>query len=417
MRRLVWKKQCAIAFTPTHTPTPTQPRYHFTPEFHKLPAMNHTTETELRYWLTLLQAPQIGRARILQLLRHFDSVEAICTASSVALEAQQLTQTQIHTLHHPNKKWLDDTLRWREKENHHIILCTDSRYPPSLKEIAAAPPILYVFGDWNLLSMPQIAIVGSRNPSHTGFELAEEFGYGLAQTGLVITSGLALGIDTASHQGALNANGKTIAVLGSGLMQIYPTRNKLLAKHIADNGAVISELPLHLTPTPENFPRRNRIISGLSLGTLVIEAALKSGSLITAHYALEQNKDVFAVPGSLRNPMSQGCLALIQQGAKCVTSIKDILDELYIPTANKMAISPLKTNTPPTDGLDQTECLVLACIDTEATSIDQICARSGLNTQTVMAALVELEMKGRVRNVFGAYVSGSLTDRDHKANN
>ena len=368
--------------------------------------MNHITEKELLLWLTLLQAPNVGMTRIQKLLAHFGSIENICKASSNELLAQKLNPAQIHAIKFPNQSWNETAIRWeQEKSNHHIILFTDSRYPQLLLEIASPPPIIYVRGELNILTQPQIAIVGSRNPSHTGLELAEEFAYALAQAGFIITSGLALGIDTKSHQGALDARGKTIAVLGNGLLQIYPPRNSLLAKNITEQGCLVSELPLSATPIPENFPRRNRIISGLSLGTLVIEAALKSGSLITARYALEQNRDVFAIPGSIRNPSSQGCLSLIQQGAKCVTCINDILDEISIFPSDKKIHTPLKMNSSPTHRLDKAEQLVLACIQHDTATIDQICERSKLSAPQVMATLLQLELKDVIKSEFGKYVT------------
>ncbi|MCX7121549.1 MAG: DNA-processing protein DprA [Gammaproteobacteria bacterium] len=364
--------------------------------------MNNNT-IELLYYLTLLQAPLVGVARIKKLLQHFGNIENICKASQGELQSQKLNDAQIHAIKKPNQKWNNTALEWATEKNHHIILFNDSRYPQLLKEIASAPPILYIHGELAILSQPQIALVGSRNPSHTGLELAEEFAYALSKAGLMITSGLALGIDTASHHGALNANGKTIAVLGSGLLQIYPFRNKKLAMQIADNGCLVSELPLNTTPIPANFPRRNRIISGLSLGTLVVEAALKSGSLITAHLALEQNREVFAIPGSLRNPTSQGCLSLIQQGAKCITSVNDILDEINSFSKNINLGPPLKTMLAPSHLLDKTEQLVLACIEHDSATIDQICNRSKLSTQSVSATLLQLELKDVIKNEFGQY--------------
>ena len=292
------------------------------------------------------------------------------------------------------------------EKNHRIILFSDLGYPPLLKEISSAPQILYVQGDVTLLSQPQIAMVGSRNPSRNGVEIAEEFAAALSQAGFIITSGLARGIDTASHQGALKAGGKTIAVLGSGLNNIYPASNQKLAEKIMENGCLVSEYPLDCAPKAINFPKRNRIISGLSLGTLIVEAALKSGSLITAKFAVEQNRDVFAIPGSLRNPTSQGCLSLIQQGAKCVTSINDILNEMNI---NAMPIPPnnqghTRNNKPtPLYKLDQTERLVLACIEDDGATLDQICFRSKLAAHLIATTLLRLELRDVVQCHHGSY--------------
>lgn len=299
----------------------------------------------------------------------------------------------------------EKTLRdaWlQQSDQHHFIPLDDARYPKLLKEIADPPAALYVFGDYRALMQPQIALVGSRNPSHAGLELAHEFAFLLVKAGLSITSGLAIGIDTASHEGALSANGKTIAVLGSGLLQLYPKQNKSLAEKISKQGCVISEWPLNMPPARENFPQRNRIISGLSLGTVVVEAALKSGSLITAKLAAEQNRDVFAIPGSVRNPTSQGCLALIQQGAKCVVCVDDILNEIHFASQNNAQFIQ-KEQVIQNDGLDQNDQRVLACIEYDVTTVDQICTRSKLSAPVVASSLLQLELAGVVKMRQGGY--------------
>lgn len=344
-------------------------------------------------------APQIGSARIKKLLTQFETVEMICKASSKQLTLFQLNALQINHIKNPDQTTLTAIVKWAEQENHFIIPFTDSRYPPLLLETVGHPAILYIQGDITVLYQKQIAIVGSRNPTHTGLELATEFAGELTQHDFCITSGLAMGIDTASHTGALAQNGKTIAVLGSGLQFIYPKRNEALATIISQQGCLISELPLNTPPQAENFPKRNRIISGLSLGTLVIEAALRSGSLITAQFAAEQNRDVFAIPGSIRNPLSKGCLALIQQGAKCVTSVNDILIEFQSALFEKNSISKQGD----VQSLDCTSQQVLACIDDNVTTIDQICARSKLSPQVVTSTLLPLELDGVVKVRFGGY--------------
>lgn len=363
--------------------------------------MNNITSEELSYWLTLTQIPEIGVAYIKKLLAHFHSPKNICCAAKSELQKWRLNDTQIDVIKNPNKTWIKIALQWREKENHYIIPLNDSRYPHLLSEISTPPIILYVEGEIDILSQPQIALVGSRNPSHTGLELSTEFAFMLSKAGLIITSGLALGVDAASHQGALNAGGKTIAVLGSGLQKIYPKRNCRLAEKIVENGCLVSEFPLDTEPAAQHFPRRNRIISGLSLGTLVIEAAVKSGSLITANFALEQGRDVFAIPGSIRNPMSTGCLALIQQGAKCVTRVEDILDEINYAGTTR---SPNRTLLHQL-ALDCKDNPVLACIDDNVTTIDQICARSKLSAQEVTTMLLELELEGVVNRQFDGFIT------------
>lgn len=366
--------------------------------------MHDTTTSEISHWITLSTLYGVGITRIKKLLAQFGTIESICNASKNALKTNGLQDQQIDQLKSPNPNTLKTTLLWLEKHNHHLIPFTDARYPTLLLETPQAPVLLYIHGDIDVLSHPQIAMVGSRKPTYTGLELASEFSQHLSHAGFCITSGLALGIDTASHQGALNANGKTIAVLGSGLHQLYPKKNVGLAARIAENGCVISELPLTTTPIAANFPRRNRIISGLSLGTVVVEAALRSGSLITAHFAAEQGREVFAIPSSIRNPLSMGCLSLIQEGAKCVTGIDDILNEIktilpHYYTRNHPQNSPTTQN----QTLDCTEQQVLACIEYDITTIDQICDRSKLAAQKVAAAILQLELKGIVKAQMGGY--------------
>ncbi|MDP1574304.1 MAG: DNA-processing protein DprA [Coxiellaceae bacterium] len=360
--------------------------------------MNHTISSELPYWLALSQSPRLGTARIKKLLLHFQTVEMIFKAPAKTLTLYGLDDEQIRAIKHPNPTIIDEALTWTASNTHHILALTDPRYPNLLTEINSAPPLLFIDGDCKLLSQPQIAMVGSRNPTYTGLEIAEAFGYHLAEAGFIVTSGLAFGIDTASHQGALKA-GKTIAVLGSGLFDIYPKKNRALAESISEKGCVISEWPLRTKPHPTHFPRRNRIISGLSLGTLVVEAAEKSGSLITARYALEQNRDVFAIPGSIRNTASFGTLSLIQQGAKCVTCVNDILEEFNM--------HPQLINNPnhacTKRSLDPTSQQVLACIENEMTSIDQICARSKLSAHLVSSALLTLELENWITVRYGTY--------------
>ncbi len=226
----------------------------------------------------------------------------------------------------PNSKMVDEHLQWlASSKYHHIIRLGSPDYPKQLSEIPKPPEILFVSGSIEVLHQPQVAIVGSRNASPIGLETAYSFANELSKAGLVITSGMALGIDGAAHRGALEAHYPTIAVLGTGIDTIYPLRHTTLAEQITKQGAIISEFPLKTTPSPANFPRRNRIISGLSLGTLVVEASTKSGSLITARLAAEQGREVFAIPGSIHNPRAKGCHQLINQGAKLVENIEDIL--------------------------------------------------------------------------------------------
>ncbi len=364
--------------------------------------------SELIYWLQLVHAPNVGIKTIRRLVAQFKTVGHICSASKADLRAFKLNEAQIYAIKNPDEKLLLITDNWlNESDRNHLIVFTEPDYPTLLSQISSLPPILYVSGDPKLLLSAQIAMVGSRNPSKTGLEIATQFAFELAEKNMCVTSGLALGIDTACHTGALDASGKTIAVLGSGFHYIYPKKNAALADKIIENGCLVSEWPLSTPPKAENFPRRNRIISGLSLGTVVIEAALQSGSLITAHYATEQNREVFALPGSIRNPMSTGCLALIQQGAKCVTCVEDIIDELkpllLQNTEPEIQKNALNSSALENLNLDPEQQLVLACIEGEMTGVDQICERSKLSAQSVTAILLMLELDGYIYSELGGY--------------
>lgn len=284
----------------------------------------------LAQWLTLQRLPGIGAGTPRDLLQYFGSVGNIFSASRGQLEkSHAVKRTAIDAiLSGPDEAVLKPELDWLGEPQHYLLVWPDLDYPPLLREIPDPPVMLYVMGNRRVLSRPQLAIVGSRHPTPMGGENARAFAKSLAGAGLVITSGLALGIDGAAHRGAVEAGGKTIAVVGTGLDRVYPPRHRDLAHDIIRHGALVSEFPLGTPPKPENFPARNRLISGLSLGTLVVEAALQSGSLITARLATEQGREVFAIPGSIHSPQSRGCHALIRQGAKLVETAQDILEEL-----------------------------------------------------------------------------------------
>ena len=289
--------------------------------------MPERTET-LRHWLALIRAPQIGPATFFSLLNRFTEPEAVFTASRSSLEKLGLRADTLAYINDPDWHQVDVDLAWLEQPGTEIILFNDNSYPPLLKTITDPPPLLFVIGDAAILKQKQLAMVGSRHPTPGGRETAHDFALHLATNGIVITSGLALGIDGASHEGALAAGGLTVAVAGNGLDRVYPARHRELAHRISENGALVSEFPPGTAPVASNFPRRNRIISGLSMGVLVVEAALHSGSLITARTAIEQGREVFAVPGSIHNPQAKGCNSLIRQGAKLVETATDIFEEL-----------------------------------------------------------------------------------------
>ncbi len=371
-------------------------------------ALHRQKKSELAYWLAVYRCPGMGPRKFEALLNK-EGALANCFSGEIPrpaflhwCEAQGIPPFEI------DWKRVEAELRWAEHPNCHIVTLIDPHYPTHLKQISAPPPILYVQGNIAALSFPQLAMVGSRHPSVQGRENAYRFAHELCQQGFTVTSGLALGIDGASHQGALAAEGTTLAVLGSGLDQIYPAKHLPLAQMISENGALISEFPLGTSPRAENFPRRNRIISGLSLGVLVVEAAVKSGSLITANYALEQGREVFALPGSIQNPLAKGCNQLIRQGAKCVETVAHILEELPMPTSasayqkqGDLFLTP--SWHPPKGDIAPSLQHFLSFVDRESTPIDLIVERSGLTPEEVCSMLLELELQGVIHSVPGGY--------------
>lgn len=285
-------------------------------------------------------------------------------------------------------------LAWLAQPGHHLVTRNDPRYPPQLAEIANPPVALFVRGNPDFLARPQLAIVGSRNPTPGGIELAREFSEALARAGLVVTSGLAIGIDGAAHEGALAAGRPTIALSACGPERVYPHRHRALAGHIAARGAVVTAHPTGTEPMRAYFPQRNRLISGLSLGTLVVEAVPKSGSLITAYHALEQNREVFAVPGSVRSPLSRGCHALIKQGAKLVEHVDDILCEL--PGLNRTHL-----NAAPERDTAGAAHPLFAHLGYDPVTRDELVQRSGHSASEIAVWLTELEIDGRIRTAPG----------------
>ncbi len=361
---------------------------------------------ELRYWLALLYAPGVGAVMYQRILSAGIKPGELFEnpVNDVLDEAFRLPAKIRSYFKNPDWVRVEKDLLWAEKSGCHILSLADSLYPSLLKEIPDPPPLLFVRGHPEVLSLPQLAIVGSRNPSAGGRQIAQEYARQLAQTGLTITSGLALGIDSASHEGALQ-EGFTVAVAGTGPDRIYPARHRELAHRIVEQGAIISEFPLGTPPLAGNFPRRNRIISGLSLGTLVVEAALKSGSLISARLASEQGREVFAIPGSIHNPLSRGCHALIRQGAKLVENITDILEELG-PLAS-LALEGIAQELKAADQVNadsaNTQDPVIEKMGFEPISIDVLVERCGLTPEKVSSMLLSLELQGRVTSTGGLY--------------
>lgn len=315
--------------------------------------------------------------------RHTD-LHAVLPAPLV----EAITQFDVHLL--------EEDLLWQARAGeHHLLTWADDAYPALLREIAAPPLVLYARGQIACLKKKKVAIVGTRKPSCLGEETAWQFAYGLAQREVVVVSGLALGIDAQAHRGCLAAGGSTLAVLGSGIDTIYPYRHRALAEAIAETGLILSEFPLKTPPNARHFPRRNRIISGLSLATLVVEASLKSGSLITAQFALEQNREVFAIPGSIYHSQAKGCHYLLQQGAMLATSVQDVLHEIHLEDSGTHKINSKALACKNQD--------LVKCIGFEMTTIDQLLVRSGLSLSTVLYKLAELELEGIVKAVCGGY--------------
>ncbi len=362
------------------------------------------SQDELALWLHLIDVPGIGPVKGAKLLQRF-AISELLNCSSEQLSACGWNETQI-------RQWLDfspdnyqSTIDWGNDTNQHILHLDHPAYPSLLRNVVGAPLVLFITGSPTILSELQLAIVGSRKPTIDGRDAAQIFTRELVHAGLVITSGLATGIDAISHQTALQYGGRTIAVQGCGLSQVYPSKHRALANQILEQGgALVSEFLPDTLPRPEHFPRRNRIISGLSVGTLVVEAAEKSGSLITARYAVEQNRDVFAVPGRVNNHNARGCHRLIQQGAKLVCDAADIIEEIGIfppPVVEQMVAYPKQeeslSNLPFSRLLDNLR-------SNEVTAIDVIAATSGLPVQEVMTELITLELEGLILSVPGGYV-------------
>ncbi|PWI31827.1 DNA-protecting protein DprA [Vibrio albus] len=362
------------------------------------------TEQDLSAWLALSFMPKMGGKRLARLLS-LDSPVNIVTASYERLTALGLKPAQIDYLKKDAERQVELCLSWQQQSSlHHIITPLSSAYPPLLKEISAYPAALFVKGALPLLSEPQIAIVGSRNASREGLETARAFSADLARKGLTITSGLALGVDGHAHDGALKAEGDTIAVLGSGLENLYPRRHKKLAERIVEQGALVSEFRPDAPPMAEHFPRRNRIISGLSSGVLVIEAAERSGSLITARYACEQGREVFALPGSINNPKSRGGNQLIREGATLIQSSDDILQEVsHLVNWSVSTQSELFEQEVEKEQLPFPELLANVG-EKEAVPVDILAQRTNIPVHEIMMQLLELELQGHVTAVQGGYI-------------
>ncbi|HEY4644662.1 MAG TPA: DNA-processing protein DprA [Steroidobacteraceae bacterium] len=369
---------------------------------------------EQRAWALLLRTPGINRERVAQALQSVASAAELVRASDATLARLGIPDHARLALRTPDAVALDADLEWLDAPGHHLLPLTSTHFPPLLANTTGAPAALYVRGSTEALSTPQLAMVGSRNPTASGRETAFEFAAHLARCGLTITSGLAEGIDGASHRGALAAGGLTIAVCGTGLDRVYPEQHAELARAIAASGALVSEFPPRTPPRKEYFPQRNRIISGLSLGTLVVEAARQSGSLITARFASEQGREVFAIPGSIHSPLSRGCHRLLRDGAKLVEEADDILSELKIPltaAAAALGTAPSKQPAHPAERLDKEYEILLDALGFDALGVDALIERSGLKPDAVASMLLILELRGLVEARPGGRYCRSPTRR------
>ncbi|MCC5858750.1 MAG: DNA-processing protein DprA [Ectothiorhodospiraceae bacterium] len=353
--------------------------------------------SDTRARLALWRVPGIGPQLYQALMERFGSARAALAAGPLGWQSMGLDDRLRQALAAPDWAGADRDLAWeRSAEDHAILFPEHPDYPSRLAEIPAAPPVLFVVGDRELLAYPQLGIVGSRKPTAGGRQTAHDFAAHLATAGLGITSGLALGVDSAAHDGALDGGGYTIAVTATGPDRLYPARNRDLARRIRGNGAIVTEFPTGVTARPDHFPRRNRIISGLGLGVLVVEAGLRSGSLITARYALDQGREVFAIPGSIHNPLAKGCHRLIRLGqAKLVEQAADILEEipaqLSLPETETTGRSRVDSAMP-----DPDHTAVLEALGHDPVTLDTVLQRTGLTPEAVSSILLILELQGHV---------------------
>lgn len=372
------------------------------------------TATPMDAWLILLRAPGLGPARLRRLLdRHGDAAGVLDAlrrrGDEEAGEAARAWACA------PDADAIAADRAWLAQPQHHLIACTDPDFPPLLRAIPGAPAALYVVGEPTRLWMPQVAVVGSRNAGAGGLATARSFARALAAAGFTVTSGLAEGIDGAAHAAALDAGGCTIAVLGTGPDQVYPRQHRELAARIGAAGALVSEFPPGTTGRPEHFPRRNRIIAGLSLGTLVVEAGIKSGSLITARYAMEQGREVFAIPGSIHNPLARGCHQLIRDGAKLTETVEELIGELA-PLAGELGdhlrgrlaaaalaatAATAQSAAPQGRREDPDYARLLDALGHDPVTIDVLAQRTGLPVPSLSSMLLVLEMEGTVDSESG----------------
>ncbi len=352
--------------------------------------------TDIEYWVGFSRIPGIGKARLTALKTYFGGLENAWKAQlSELLNAGLDEKIADGFVSGRAKISLESEMEQIERYNIKVVTCESEEYPRLLKEISDYPTVIYIRGLAETLNATSVAVVGTRRATAYGRQVAEELVVNLALNNVAIVSGLAKGIDTIAHRAALEARGTTISVFASGLDIVYPPENAKLARDIMERGALVSEYPLGTKPKAENFPRRNRILSGLSRGVLVVESGDNSGALITANFALEQNREVFAVPGSINSPMSRGTNRLIQEGAKLVRNYQDVLEELDLSlVAQQISVRPLT----PLNGI---ESIIIKFIGEEPVHIDDICRNTGLNASDVISNLAVMELNGLVKHTGG----------------
>lgn len=348
--------------------------------------------SELKFWIGLAAVPGVGKAKIMALKKHFGSLKDAWKASAPQLAGAGLDpKLAANITGYRVSINLDSQLKLLEKYRVTAVPCDSPGYPSLLAETHDCPALLYIRGEYRKDDQNSIAVVGTRRATTYGRQATEDLVYNLAMNKITIVSGLAKGIDTIAHRTAIEAGGRTIAVFASGLDIVYPPDNLKLAREIMEHGALVSEFPLGMKPRAENFPRRNRILSGLSRGVLVVESGEHSGALITVNFALEQNREVFAVPGSIYSPMSKGPNRLLGEGAKLVGSYTDIIEELNLSIVSQQLVMQSVVAS------DGAESIIMKHISEEPRHVDEICRDSGLDAATVISTLAVLELNGLVR--------------------
>jgi DNA processing protein len=361
---------------------------------------------ELRAWLILLRAPTLGSVGVRALLAQAGSAQAACSDIRRWRQIAKLESIAVDWIERPDADRIKADLAWLAQSGHRLLTCDEADFPPQLETIASPPAALFVAGDSAILLAPQIAIVGARSATAQGKATARDFASTLSRAGFVVTSGMADGIDGAAHAGALQANAATIAVVGTGPDLVYPRKHRDLARSISEHGAIVSEFPLGVEGKPDHFPRRNRIIAGLALGTLVVEAGLQSGSLITARLAVESGREVFALPGSIHNPLAKGCHRLIRDGARLVESSAEIIEALT-PAAQALGadlrarLASTENSATPVTGWvgrmqDPDYAKLMVALGDAPAALDELLERTGLGASVVSSMLLLLELEGVV---------------------